>query len=164
MKNPCENGDFSIGYFVAIIGIFHTLFMISYWFLKTESTAYSWEDLLKDGKTSWTGVRNFQARNNLNAMKKGDRGVLYHSGDERVVVGTIEVIQEAYPDPTATEGEWVTVDIVPLTALTRPVTLELMKNDPDLQASITLKQSRLSVSPLTTKEYMKICKLGGITG
>ncbi len=137
--------------------------MASYWFLKSESEAYSWEDLLKDGKTSWTGVRNFQARNNLKAMRVGDRGVLYHSGDERVAVGTIEVIREAYVDPTATEGEWVTVDIIPLKPLARPVTLELIKSDPDLQAAALLKQSRLSVSPLSEKEYVRICKLGGIS-
>ena len=137
--------------------------MASYWFLKSESEAYSWEDLLKDGKTSWTGVRNFQARNNLKAMRVGDRGVLYHSGDERVAVGTIEVIREAYVDPTATEWEWVTVDIIPLKPLARPVTLELIKSDPDLQAAALLKQSRLSVSPLSEKEYVRICKLGGIS-
>ncbi len=136
--------------------------MISYWFLKSESDVYSWDDLVRDGKTPWTGVRNFQARNNLKAMEEGDLGVLYHSGDERVVMGVIKVVRGAYSDETAKEGEWVAVDIVPLEPLRRPVTLELMKNEPDLQAAATLKQSRLSVSPLTEKEYSRICKLGGI--
>lgn len=87
--------------------------MPSYWFLKSESAAYSWDDLMCDGKTSWTGVRNFQARNNLRAMKKGDFGLLYHSGDERAVMGSVEVVQDAYSDPTADEGAWMTVDIIP---------------------------------------------------
>ena len=137
--------------------------MPSYWFLKSESDAYSWDNLLADKKTSWTGVRNFQARNNLKAMKAGDKGFFYHSGDERTVVGTVEIIKAAYADPTATEGDWVTVDLKPLEPLKRPVSLELIKNDPALQAAVLIKQSRLSVSPLTEKEYLRISALGGIT-
>src|SRR5205085_5846747 len=102
---------------------------MQYWLVKQEPEAYSWSDLVKDGKTPWTGVRNFQARANLRAMKKHDLVLFYHSVSEKQVVGLAEVVKEAYADPTATEGDWSAVDIAPLKALKRPVPLEQIKAD-----------------------------------
>src|SRR5882672_3536379 len=100
---------------------------MNYWLAKSEPESYSWAQLVKDGKTAWTGVRNFQARNTLRAMKKGDQVFFYHSGTGKEVVGIARVTKEAYPDPTATEGDWSCVDLVPVTALTRPVSLVAIK-------------------------------------
>ncbi len=133
---------------------------MNFWLLKSESGTYSWDDLVKEEKTSWTGVRNFQARNNLRAMKKGDKALFYHSGDERAVVGTAEIVREWYPDPTATEGDWVAVDITPIKECKRAVPLDLIKTDPALRAISLIKQMRLSVCPITEKEYARIVELG----
>src|SRR5215472_17658636 len=100
---------------------------MQYWLVKQEPEDYSWADLVKDGRTAWTGVRNFQARNNLRAMKKGDRVLFYHSVSEKQVVGIARVEKEAYPDPTASEGDWVCVDLVPVNALRKPVSLDIIK-------------------------------------
>src|SRR5713226_1655723 len=99
------------------------------WMVKQEPSAYSWSDFVRDGKTAWTGVRNFQARNNLKAMRKGDQVLFYHSVSEKAVVGIAEVVREAYPDPTATEGDWVSVDLAPVKALETPVALDAIKAD-----------------------------------
>src|SRR5213078_2276290 len=95
-----------------------------YWLVKSEPESYSWSMLVKDGRTAWTGIRNFQARNNLRAMKKGDRILFYHSVSEKQIVGIAKVEKDAYPDPTAKEGDWSCVDLVPVSSLKNPVTLE----------------------------------------
>src|SRR3954468_3849222 len=102
---------------------------MQYWLVKQEPEAYSWADLNKDGRTAWTGVRNFQARNNLRAMKKGDLVLFYHSVSEKQVVGIACVERESYPDPSATEGDWSAVDLTPVQALRKPVALATIKTD-----------------------------------
>src|SRR5262249_26079554 len=116
-----------------------------HWIVKQEPEAYSWSDFVEDGETAWTGVRNFQARNNLRAMKKGDAVLYYHSGGEKQVVGLARVVREAYSDPTATEGDWVCVDLAPVNALTKSVNLTAIKNDKILNRIPLVRQSRLSV-------------------
>ena len=135
--------------------------MPQHWMVKQEPTAYSWEQFAADGNAAWTGVRNFQARNNLRAMKKGDPVLFYHSVVGKEVVGIAKVAREAYPDPTADEPGWDCVDLAPVKALKRPVTLAAIKAAPALKNVPLLKQSRLSVMPLTTAEYGAIMKLGG---
>jgi len=125
----------------------------NHWMVKQEPSAYSWDRFVKDGGTAWTGVRNFQARNNLRAMRKGDRVLFYHSVTGKQVVGVATVTRQAYPDPTAREGDWVCVDLKPVKALGSPVTLEKIKKTPDLEDIPLLKNSRLSVIPLTEEEY-----------
>src|SRR6478672_2382238 len=100
-----------------------------YWLVKSEPESYSWSDLVKEGKTAWTGIRNFQARNNLRAMKKGDLVFFYHSVTDKSVVGIAKVAKESYPDPTAEEGDWSAVDLKPVKALAKPVDLETIKKD-----------------------------------
>jgi predicted RNA-binding protein with PUA-like domain len=121
----------------------------SYWLVKQEPTAYSWSDFLREGTTEWTGVRNFQARNNLRAMKRGDHVLFYHSVLHPSVVGVAEVTQTAYPDPTATEGNWSAVQLKPLYEIKRAISLAEIKKDPHLAQLPLLKQSRLSVMPLS---------------
>jgi predicted RNA-binding protein with PUA-like domain len=132
---------------------------MNYWIVKQEPEAYSWAAFVKDGKTAWTGVRNFQARNNLRAMKKGDRVFYYHSVSEKQIVGIARVAKEAYADPTATEGDWACVDLVPMKALKNPVTLEEIKTDSALKNILLVRQSRLSVVPLTEAQAVKILAL-----
>jgi predicted RNA-binding protein with PUA-like domain len=131
-----------------------------YWMVKQEPEAYSWDDLVKEGKTAWTGVRNFQARNNLRTMKKGDQVFFYHSVSEKRVVGLARVVHEHYRDSTATEGDWSAVDLSPAKAFKQPVTLETMKTDPVLKHMPLIKQSRLSVLPVTTEQAERLLKLG----
>jgi predicted RNA-binding protein with PUA-like domain len=133
---------------------------MQYWLVKQEPGDYSWSDLEKDGRTAWTGVRNFQARINLRAMKKGDLAFFYHSGDEKQVVGIAKVLKEAYPDATATEGDWVAVDVGPVKALKKPVTLADIKAQKQLQEMKVVRQSRLSVSPVTSSQFEQILRLG----
>lgn len=128
--------------------------------VKQEPTAYAWETFVKDGKTAWTGVRNFQARNNLRAMKRGDTVLYYHSVEGKEVVGIAKVVKEAYPDPTATEGDWVCVDLSPAESLSHPVSLETIKGTESLADIPLLKQSRLSVMPVTAKHFDTIVGLG----
>ena len=135
--------------------------MPRHWMVKQEPTAYSWTQFAVDGRAAWTGVRNFQARNNLRAMKKGDSVLFYHSVVGKEVVGIAKVAREAYPDPTADEPGWDCVDLAPVKALKNPVTLEEIKGVPALKNVALLKQSRLSVMPLTDAEYGTIVKLGG---
>ena len=131
-----------------------------YWLVKQEPETYSWATLQKEGKTDWTGVRNFQARNNLRAMKKGDPVLFYHSGEEKQIVGLARVEKEAYPDKTADEGDWSAVDIAAVKALKRPVTLAEMKADKVLKDMPLVRQSRLSVCPLSEEQFERVIKLG----
>ncbi len=128
--------------------------------MKQEPEAYAWSTFVKDGRTAWTGVRNFQARNNLRAMKKGDLVCFYHSVSEKQVVGIARVAREAYLDPTAEEGDWSSVDLAPVQPLKRPVTLEQIKADKVLKTIPLVKQSRLSVTPLSETEFKQMLKLG----
>jgi predicted RNA-binding protein with PUA-like domain len=133
----------------------------SHWLVKSEPTVYAWADLVRDGRTCWDGVRNFQARNNLAAMKVGDRALYYHSVGDREVVGIAEVAREAYPDPTADEPRWVAVDVTPAAALARPVSLAAIKEEPALAGIALVRQSRLSVVPLDAAAFQKIVAMGG---
>ena len=130
-----------------------------FWMVKSEPAAYAWSDLVKDGRTAWTGVRNFQARINLRAMRRGDRVFFYHSVVGKEVVGIAEVAQEAYPDATATEGDWSCVDLVPVKALPQPVPLAAIKTNAKLKEIALLRQSRLSVMPVTAAEFAEIERL-----
>jgi predicted RNA-binding protein with PUA-like domain len=133
--------------------------MPRHWMVKSEPASYSWEQFTKDGHAAWTGVRNFQARNNLRAMKTGDIVLFYHSVTGKEVVGIAKVAREAYPDPTADEPGWDCVDLVPAKPLKKSVTLAAIKAAPALKDIALLKQSRLSVMPLTAEEYAVILKL-----
>src|SRR5579862_142452 len=133
---------------------------MQYWLVKQEPEAYSWASLVRDRRTAWTGVRNFQARNNLKAMKRGDLVFYYHSVSEKQVVGIAKVAKEAYPDPTATEGGWSCVDLVPVKPLAKPVGLDAIRADQQLKEMKLVKQSRLSVMPLTKSQFERVLKLG----
>lgn len=133
--------------------------MKNYWLVKQEPGTYSWSDLVKERRTSWTGVRNFTARNNLRKMQKGDWVFFYHSGKERTVVGIAKVARPAYRDPTASEGDWSTVDLVPVEALRQPVSLAGIKRTRS-QGMPLIRQSRLSVMPVTEAEFNKIREMG----
>ncbi len=132
---------------------------MNYWLVKSESETYSWQQLVKDGKTAWTGVRNFTARINLRAMKKGDLVLFYHSGEEKSVVGISRVEKEFYPDPTAEEGDWSCVDLAAVKPVAKPVTLAQVKGDKILRETKLATQGRLSVSPLTKPQFDQMLKL-----
>ncbi len=136
--------------------------MSQYWLIKSEPFKYSWEQLLKDKKTFWDGIRNFQARKNLMSMKKGDKCLFYHSNEGLAIVGVAEVIQTYYPDPADTTGRWVCVDIQPYKNLKKYVSLQEIKSHPVLKNMPFVKQQRLSVSIVSKEEYDIICQLGGI--
>jgi predicted RNA-binding protein with PUA-like domain len=133
--------------------------MKNFWLVKQEPSDYSWSDFVADGGTSWTGVRNFAARNNLRRMAEGDQVLFYHSGEEKAVVGIAKVTRTAYPDTTAKEGGWSAVDLVPLKALPKPVTLAEIKAKPQLKNIALVRQSRLSVMPLGAKEFDLIVRM-----
>jgi predicted RNA-binding protein with PUA-like domain len=133
---------------------------MNYWLVKSEPEAYSWADLVKDGKTSWTGVRNYQARNNLQTMKRGELVLFYHSISDKAIVGVAQVATEAYPDPTTTDARWLTVDLAPMQDFKDPVTLDQIKKDNRLENIALIKQSRLSVMPLRPEEFEAILNLG----
>jgi predicted RNA-binding protein with PUA-like domain len=133
--------------------------MSQFWLVKQEPTAYSWDQFVADGKTNWTGVRNFQARNNLRNMKLDDEVLFYHSVNGKAVVGVARVTREAFADPTAADGDWSAVEIKPEQAVNPPVTLDQIKAEPKLQGIPLLKQARLSVMPLTKEEFHDILKL-----
>lgn len=137
--------------------------MKNYWLVKQEPAAYSWDDFVRDGLTSWTGVRNFQARNNLRAMHLGDAVLYYHSVREKAVVGIAEVTRAAFPDPTADEGDWSAVELKPGKRLRNPVTLEQIKAEPKLREIALVRNSRLSVQPLGKAEFELISRLGKAT-
>lgn len=128
--------------------------------VKQEPEAYSWDMFVADGRTAWTGVRNFQARNNLRAMRMGDRVLYYHSVTGKEVVGIAEVVREAYPDPTVSEGNWDCVDLRPLKPFKKPVTLAQIKEHPRLREIALVRQSRLSVIPLGSEDYDCLVALG----
>lgn len=134
-----------------------------HWLVKQEPESYAWAQFVSDGKTSWTGVRNFLARNHLRAMKRGDLVLYYHSVSEKQVVGIATVDREAYADPTAEDGDWSCVDLKPLKPLRSPVTLEQLKADPATNKMAFIRQSRLSVSPLTEAEYHRVLVLAGMS-
>ena len=131
----------------------------NYWLVKSEPESYSWATFVKEGKTAWTGVRNFSARNHLRAMKKGDFVFFYHSVSEKQVVGLARVDKEAYPDATASEGDWSSVDLAPVKALKKPVSLDAIKSDKLLEDVPFVRQSRLSVSPLTEAQFNRLLGL-----
>ena len=133
----------------------------NHWLVKQEPSAYSWDDLERDGRTSWTGVRNYTARNNLRAMQSGDEVLFYHSVTDKAVIGIARVVRSAYEDPTADAGEWSAVDIAPVKKFQRPVTLEESKKNPKLKQMALLRLSRLSVQPVTPEEFREIVRLGG---
>jgi len=134
--------------------------MKNFWLVKQEPSSYSWSDFTNDRGTSWTGVRNYAARNNLRRMRTGDEVLFYHSGDEKAVVGVAKVTRTAYPDPTAPEKEdWSSVDLAPVRPLRRPVTLHEIKNEPRLKKIQLVRQSRLSVMPLTAQEFRAIVRM-----
>ena len=133
---------------------------MNYFLVKSEPDAYSWDQLNEDGSTFWDGVRNYQARNNLKAMKKGDLLLYYHSNIGKEVVGVARVIKEYYQDPTTDDDRWVAVDIEPVEALKRPVTLKVIKEDSFLQDMALVKQSRLSVMPVKREEFDRIIEMG----
>ncbi len=134
---------------------------MQYWLLKSEPSSYSWEQLQKDGRTHWNGVRNFQAAANLKAMKKGDRAFFYHSNVGLEVVGIAEITREAYPDPSDASGKFVMVDVKPLMPLKTPVSLAALKAEPKLGEFKLVRQGRLSVVPVSAEEWRLICKMGG---
>lgn len=131
----------------------------NYWLVKSEPDSYSWAMFVKEGKAAWTGVRNYQARNNLRAMKKGDLVLFYHSVSEKQVVGLARVEKDSYPDPTATEGDWSAVDLAPVKALAKPVTLETIKGDKLLKDMPLVRNSRISVTPLTEAQFGRLMAL-----
>ena len=134
--------------------------MKKYWLVKQEPSAYSWDDFVRDGKTSWTGVRNFTARNNLRTMRVGDQVLFYHSVTDKAVVGIGKVIRAAYPDKTAKEGDWSTVDLAPVKPLKHAVTLDRIKARPRCKNISLIRQSRLSVHALTPSQFREIVSLG----
>ena len=133
---------------------------MNHWLVKQEPEKYPWSQFVKDQGTYWDGVRNYQARNNLRAMKKGDHVFFYHSVSEKAIVGVAKVTREAYPDPTAKEGDWSVVDLKPVKAMVEPVTLEQIKAEAKLSEIALIKQSRLSVMPLRSSEFRRILQLG----
>ncbi len=132
-----------------------------FWLVKQEPETYPWSALVAEGKTAWTGVRNYQARNNLRTMQVGDLVLYYHSNVGKEVVGCARVQRTAYPDPTATEGDWSCVDLVPYRAFRQPVTLEQVKSDPVTQDILLVRHSRLSVMPIPEPAFRRIAELGG---
>jgi predicted RNA-binding protein with PUA-like domain len=143
-----------------LYSFFFLLFKMNYWLVKSEPVKYSWETFQKDGRAVWDGVRNYQARNNLQAMKTDDRVLYYHSNEGKEIVGIARVVREAYPDPTADDPTWVVVDLVPEQKFARPVTLEQIKANDKLNQIALIRQSRLSVMPIKPEEFDVIVGLG----
>ncbi|MDJ0949892.1 MAG: EVE domain-containing protein [Alphaproteobacteria bacterium] len=135
---------------------------MAYWLVKSEPGAWSWDDHVKEGVAEWDGVRNYQADNNMKAMKLGDRAFFYHSVNEKRIVGVLEVVKEHYPDPTDKKGRFGMVDFKALMPVKSPVTLEQIKADPRLEDMALVRQSRLSVMPVTDEEWAILCGMAGI--
>ncbi|MEZ4227483.1 MAG: EVE domain-containing protein [Polyangiaceae bacterium] len=133
---------------------------MAHFLVKSEPYKYSWADLLRDKRTTWDGVRNFEARNNLRAMKRGDTLLFYHSNEGKEIVGVAKVVKAAYADPTAKDGDWSVVDVAPVKTLGVPVTLSQIKADPKLADIALLKRSRLSVVPISAAHFARILSLG----
>lgn len=131
---------------------------MAYWLLKTEPGAYSWDQLQQDKKTSWTGVRNFQARNNLREMRPDDLAFIYHSGEDKEIVGIVRIVKEAYADPTAETGDWVAIDIEAVQPVTRPIGLEEIRNTHNLCVMPLVTHTRLSVHPVTDSQWNDVLK------
>ena len=136
---------------------------MAYWLVKSEPGAWSWDDQVRDGVTAWTGVRNYQASNFLKAMKLGDRCFFYHSVNEKRIVGLVEVVREAYPDPTADDPRWVCHDLKAVCAVPNPVPLADIKADPRLAELPLIRQSRLSVMPIDDESWALICAMAKVT-
>lgn len=136
---------------------------MNHWLVKQEPDTYSWDDFVADGRTTWDGVRNFQARNNLRSMKRGDLVLFYASGEPKSVIGVARVSREGFPDPTAKEGGWIAVELEPVAPLKTPVSLATVKSTPALKNVALVRNSRLSVQPLSEEHYEAIVKLGGGT-
>lgn len=132
---------------------------MAYWLIKSEPFKYSWQQLEKDGRTFWDGVRNYAARNNLKAMKKGDQLFFYHSNEGLEIVGIVKVVKEAYQDPTTEEEAWVAVDVAPVKRLKKPVSLAAIKSEPSLSSMEILRLSRLSVCRVTEEQWQKILQM-----
>ena len=132
----------------------------SYWMVKQEPETYSWDNFVAEGRTDWTGVRNYQARNNLREMKTGDRVLFYHSGKDKAVVGFAEVVKDAYQDPTADDAQWVAVDLKPIKRFKTPVPLPAIRYDKRLSGLPLIRQSQLSVMPLTRDEFDVLVTMG----
>ena len=133
---------------------------MNFWLVKSEPAAYAWGNFVKDGRAAWTGVRNYAARLHLRAMKTGDLVCFYHSVTDKQIVGLARVDREAYADPTATEGDWSCVDLVPVKPLAQPVPLDAIKADPQLREMPLIRQTRLSVTPLTETQFQRLLALG----
>ena len=134
---------------------------MAYWLMKSEPSAYSWQQLEKDGRTNWSGVRNFQASNNLKAMKLDDRAFFYHSNEGLAVVGIMTIVKEYYPDPSDESGRFGQVDVAPLRPIAKPVDLTAIKAEPKLADMLLVRHSRLSVMPVDPAAWKLICKMGG---
>lgn len=135
---------------------------MAYWLLKSEPVKYPWSQMVADGRTHWDGIRNFQAANNLRAMKVGDRAFFYHSNEGKEIVGVVEIVRTAYPDPGDKDGKFVMVDVAPVAPVKTPVTLAEMKGMPELSGFSLLRQSRLSVCPVSDTEWAVICRKAGV--
>lgn len=136
---------------------------MAYWLFKSEPSSYSWDDMVKDKRTHWDGVRNYQANNNMAAMKVGDRGFFYHSVKERDIVGVVEVVRQHYPDPSDKSGRFGMVDVKAVMAVKSTVNLAEIKAEPRLEKLALVRQSRLSVVPVSRSEWKIMCAMAGIT-
>jgi predicted RNA-binding protein with PUA-like domain len=136
---------------------------MNYWLAKSDPDTYGWSDLVRDGKTSWDGVRNYKARNYIRAMKPGDQVLFYHSGEEKSVVGAMKILSTAYPDRTAEDEIWSAIDVAPAWTLKKPVPLSAIKAEPSLREIHLVRVARLSVMPLEKEEFRTIVSLGGGT-
>ena len=132
---------------------------MSYWLMKSEPSAYSWAQLVKDGRTSWNGVRNYQANNNMKAMKRGDEAFFYHSNEDRAIIGIMEIVAAWHPDPSDKTGRFGMVDVAPVRALKKPVTLAEIKADKKLSGMALVRQGRLSVSPVAQEEWERVLRM-----
>lgn len=135
---------------------------MAYWLLKSEPFKYSWDRMVADGRTHWDGVRNYQASNNLKAMEVGDRAFFYHSNEGLEIVGIVEIVRTYYPDPSDESGRFGMVDVAPVMPVKTPVTLKQIKADPVLQSMALVRQSRLSVCPVSEEEWARVCDLAGV--
>ncbi len=133
---------------------------MNYWLVKQEPESYSWSNFVKEGRAAWTGVRNYQARNNLRSMQENDLVFFYHSGDAKEIVGIAKVARGPYPDPTADEGDWVCVDLAPVKNINKPVALVTVKADAQLKDILLVRNSRLSVSPLNKAQFERLLGMG----
>ena len=135
---------------------------MAYWLFKSEPGTWSWDDQVKKGVEHWNGVRNYQANNNMKAMKVGDRGFFYHSVNEKQVVGIVEVVREHYPDHTDESGRFGMVDLKAVMPVAAPVTLAEIKANPKLEEMVLVRNSRLSVQPVTPAEWKEVCRMAGV--